>query len=167
MGVRARTTLCVWSTLSAGCEPGPPTSASTRTWAKMNVRPRPFCESEQAKKEKEKATRIHIRILTFINRNINVNLKRGRKHVFRQWLGSVHGPMTVKLSEPLKAERLGIVWPRPPIGPGKPSSLLGCPLCTVQSLACWLTVFPASSLCRLLRLARSSVTNGRIGVSLG
>ena len=31
----------MWSIASVGCEPGPSTSARTRTWAEVNVRPRP------------------------------------------------------------------------------------------------------------------------------
>ena len=55
VGVRARTTFYVWSTVSVGCEPDPPTSARTRTRTKINVRPHPLVKViRQRERERER-----------------------------------------------------------------------------------------------------------------
>ena len=52
---------------------GPPTSARTRTWAKMNVRPRLLCESEPAKRERKGKRNTDTHAISFVHQHVETN----------------------------------------------------------------------------------------------
>ena len=58
VGLFGDDTLCVWSTVSVGCEPGPPTRALTRDVGRSEREtPDPLCANKQAERTRQDKTR--------------------------------------------------------------------------------------------------------------